>query len=379
MKETFPIIAKTYGGLEPLLADELKEFGIDKVEIKNRAVQFDATIEQIYQLNFKSRLALCFLLKLGEFPVASREDLYNGASKIEWDKFISNRKTIAVDATVFSEVFSHSKFPSLVVKDAIADYFRNKIGKRPDVNLDNPDIMINLHIANNVATLSLNSSGDPLFKRGYKVANPENALNEIIAAAMVRMSKWDGKSQLYDLMCGTGTILIEAAMKALDIPTGLYRQQYCFRNWNNFDEKLWREIRESDNSESHRTKITGFDISEKVLEMATQNLSKANLAARVKLNQGDFFDVYPKYKTGTLIMNPPIADKNKPKFDVAEFYEEVGDRLKRKFGGYTVVILAENNEAIKHIGIKPVESIVIQNGSKEYKIERYEIKSTEEE
>lgn len=373
MKETYTVIGKTYKGFEDLLKDELQTLGITEIETGNRAVYFECNKESLYKINYLSRLAISFLVKLAEFPANTKDELYNGAKSINWADLFSYRKSIAVDSTVFSEVFTHSKFPGLVVKDAIVDTFREKNGHRPDVDITDPDIKINLHISDNIATVSLDSGGDPLFKRGYKVAMHKASLNEITAAAIIKLSGWDGKMPLLDMMCGSATIPIEAAMHSLQIPAGLNRQRYCFKNWSDFDSQIWEDLRENTLPLQHRTKIHAFELEEENVAMAEKNLTKANLSSRVKLSQGDFFNIYPRFKEGIIIMNPPYGNRIKTEIDLNKFYENMGSHLKHKFNGYTAWIISEKGEHLKHIGLKPSKKYSIMNGPIECQLLKFEL------
>lgn len=238
MEQEFELIAKTFMGLEPILAQELTQMGANNVQTGRRMVSFSGNKETMYRANFQLHTAIKILKPIKHFKAASADDVYEEIKKIDWSEFLDNNKTFAVDAVVFSEEFRHSKFVAYKVKDAIVDQFREKTGQRPNISVTNPDIRLNIHIAEDKCTLSLDSSGESLHRRGYRQESVEAPLNEVLAAGMILMSGWKGDTDFIDPMCGSGTLLVEAALIAQNIAPGVFRKEYAFEKWNDFDREL---------------------------------------------------------------------------------------------------------------------------------------------
>ena len=260
--EEFEMIAKTFEGLEEVLAKELTQLGANEIEIGRRMVAFKGNKELMYRANFALRTAIRILKPIKHFKAKSAEDVYDAVKSIEWSDFLNNKTTFAIDAVVFSEEFRHSKFVAYKVKDAIADYFREKTGDRPNVRLSNPDIQLNIHIAEDKCTLSLDSSGESLHRRGYRQEAVEAPLNEVLAAGMLMMAGWDGSTDFIDPMCGSGTLPIEAALIALNIAPGVFRKGFAFEKWPDFDKELFESIYNDDSQEREfNHHVYGYDIS----------------------------------------------------------------------------------------------------------------------
>ena len=282
MNDKFELIAKTFQGLEGVLADELKEIGAENVEVGRRMVSFDGDKYMMYKANFCCRTALRILKPFYKFKASSTDQLYEEVKKYDWDKVLSPNQTFAIDSTVYSEEFRHSKFVTYRVKDAIADYFNEKYGKRPSIRLTGADIIMNVHIAGDAVTLSLDSSGESLHKRGYRVASTEAPINEVLAAGLLKLAGWNGDCNLVDPMCGSGTFLIEAALIAANIYPGVFRNSFAFERWRDFDSEMFDAIYNDDSNEREFAfHIYGSDISPKAVDIAKANIKNASVAKYV--------------------------------------------------------------------------------------------------
>jgi putative N6-adenine-specific DNA methylase len=358
------IIAKTLEGLEYVLAAELTALGVADVEILKRAVRFDGNLQLLYKANLMLRTCLRLLVFVKEFGVKNENDLYNEVKKMAWEDYISVDDTFAIDSVVNSTKFRHANFIALKVKDAIADRFREKFGSRPNVDTRHPDLLINVHIREDIVTLSLDSSGWSLHMRGYRKANVEAPLNEVLAAGMILLSGWDKLSPLLDPMCGSATILCEAALIASNKPPQNPERNFAFKKWKNFDNALWNDVKSSVfEQEETKTmpKLMGFDKQQWVVEAALINIKSAGLEDFIQVEQMDFF-----YQEGTehatLIFNPPYDERIK-EIEIAEFYRFIGDKLKLSFQDCTAWILSGNVEAMKNVGLRPSRKISLLNGS----------------
>jgi putative N6-adenine-specific DNA methylase len=370
------LLAKTFYGLEDLLFKELEQLGAKNLQKENRAVSFEGDKQLMYRANYNLRTAISILKPIDSFVCEDEDDLYRQVKKkIEWDKLFSNKQTFSVESTVHSSVFRHSQFASLRVKDAIVDYFRDKTGKRPFIDTENPDILINLHISEKQITLSFNSSGEPLFKRGYRVANSIAPLNEVLAAGLVMFSGWKPDKNLIDPMCGSGTILIEAALLANKLPPGIFRKKYGFESWPDFDRDLFEQVTKDETDEvdsSTFCSIIGIDIDEASLTKAKLNIKSAFLHQYIHLKHADFFQYTPPFEEGIVITNPPYGKRIKNE-NILDFYKKMGDKLKKDYKGFDVWVLSSNLEAMKRIGLHPSKRIKIYNGPDLCTFNKYQI------
>ena len=299
MEQTFDIIAKTFMGLEPILAKELTQLGANDVQIGRRMVSFKGDKEMLYRANFQLHTAIKILKPIRHFKAKSADDVYEEIHKMDWTEYLDNDKTFAVDSVVFSEEFRHSKFVSYKVKDAIVDQFREKTGSRPNISVTNPDLRLNMHIAEDQCTLSLDSSGESLHRRGYRQETLEAPLNEVLAAGMILMTGWKGETDFIDPMCGSGTLLIEAALIAHNMAPGLFRKEYAFEKWPDFDADLFDRIYNDDSQEREfNHHIYGYDIDMKAVNTARLNVKAAGLTKSITVEQQDFKDFkQPKEKS----------------------------------------------------------------------------------
>lgn len=377
MKETaedFKMVAKTVAGLEEVLADELLKLGAKNIEKLNRAVTFTGDKGFMYKANLSLRTCLRILKPIKSFEVSSEQNLYDEIQKISWDEYVSFKDTIAIDTVLSTDLFTHSQFISQKAKDAIVDQFREKYQARPSVDLDHPTLRINLHISGITCSVSLDSSGDSLHKRGYRDKTNLAPINEVLAAGLVMLSGWDRRSNFIDPMCGSGTIAIEAALYANNIPPGYFRKEFGFERWKDFDKELWGLIFESAVSKisDHQQKIIASDISKHVSKKAKENVKLAKVEDVVSVETSSFEELEPPAGRGVVIMNPPYGERM-DKDDLEVLYKSIGDTLKKKYKGYTAWIISSNMEAFKFIGLRPTRRIVVFNGPLECRFMRFEM------
>ena len=340
MEQTFEMIAKTFQGLEEVLAAELTALGADNIEMGRRMVSFTGDKEMLYRANFCLRTALRILKPIKHFTATDADAVYEAVKEIRWEDYLDPAKSFAVDATVFSEEFRHSKFVSYRVKDAIADYFRERTGKRPSVSITNPDVLLNIHIAQTSCTLSLDSSGESLHRRGYRQEAVEAPLNEVLAAGMILLTGWKGECDLIDPMCGSGTIPIEAALIARNIAPGVFRQGYAFENWPDFDTDLLERIYNDDSQEREFAhKIYGYDNSIKANAIAQRNVKAAGVGRDIVLKVQPFQQFEQPQEKSLIITNPPYGERISST-DLLGLYQMIGERLKHAFTGNTAWVLS---------------------------------------
>ncbi len=375
MEQTFEIIAKTFMGLEPVLAKELTQLGANDVQIGRRMVSFKGDKEMLYRANFQLHTAIKILKPIRHFKAKSADDVYEEIRKTDWTAYLDNDKTFAVDAVVFSEEFRHSKFVSYKVKDAIVDQFREKTGSRPNISVANPDIRLNIHIAEDKCTLSLDSSGESLHRRGYRQETMEAPLNEVLAAGMILMTGWHGETDFIDPMCGSGTLLIEAALIAHNMAPGLFRDEYAFEKWPDFDADLFDRIY-NDCEEQEKDDVTchfyGYDIDPKAVNTARHNVQAAGLTASITIEQQDFKLFKQPAKKSIIVTNPPYGERISTP-DLLGTYRMIGERLKHEFTGNDAWVLSYREECFDQIGLKPSIKIPLYNGSLECEFRKYQM------
>lgn len=372
-EEKLELIAKTFFGLEEVLAEELKALGAVKIIKHNRAVSFHGDKELMYRANYQLRTALRVLKPLWKFNVRTTKSLYRSIKEYKWEKIFQVNDTFAIDAVVSSNYFKHSKYTALKVKDAIADRFRAKFDKRPSVDVDNPTIRIHVHIYEDQCTISLDSSGDSLHKRGYRSVQTMAPLNEALAAGMIMLSGWDKESEFIDPMCGSGTIPIEAALIALNIPPGYLGRKYGFEKWKDYDQELWDQVVSSVSSKKElKFKIIASDKSPTAIEATARNIKSAKLLKHIKIELKYFDEQKPSSDKGTIVMNPPYGERLKEEA-INDFYKMIGDTLKTNFSGFDAWILSANKTAMKHIGLKTSRRLTLYNGALECKFHKYSL------
>jgi putative N6-adenine-specific DNA methylase len=369
----FEMTAKTLCGLEDILAEELKTIGASEINSGKRIVSFTGDKRMLYKANFHCRTALRILKPILHFKAYNADNVYDEVKKVEWENYFSSDDTFTIDAVIFSEIFNHSKYVAYRTKDAIADYFNEKFGKRPSISVKNPDFYINVHISHNDCTVSLDSSGESLHRRGYRVSQGEAPLNEVLAAGMILKTGWQGESNFIDPFCGSGTLLIEAAMIALNIAPGIYRKQYAFEKWKDFDSEIFDEIYNDDSNERNfNFKCFGSDISPKVIEKARENVKNASLTKYIELTVKPFQQFTETVRPAILVTNPPYGERISTD-DLLGLYATIGERLKHVFTGYNAWILSYKDELLNEISLRPKEKIKLMNGELACEFHCYEL------
>ncbi len=373
MEQTFEIIAKTFMGLEPILAKELTQLGANDVQIGRRMVSFTGDKEMLYRANFQLHTAIKILKPIRHFKARSADDVYEEIKKTDWSQYLDSGKTFAVDAVVFSEEFRHSKFVSYKVKDAIVDQFRERTGTRPNISVANPDLRLNIHIAEDHCTLSLDSSGESLHRRGYRQESVEAPLNEVLAAGMILTTGWQGECDFIDPMCGSGTLLIEAALIAHNMAPGLFRKEYAFEKWPDFDAHLFDRIYNDDSQEREfKHHIYGYDIDMKAVNTARLNVKAAGLTKAITIEQQDFKDFRQPKQKSIIVTNPPYGERISTP-DLLGTYKMIGERFKHEFTGNDAWVLSYREECFDQIGLKPSIKIPLYNGSLECEFRKYQM------
>ena len=371
MEQEFELIAKTFMGLEPVLAEELTQLGANNVQIGRRMVSFTGDKEMMYRANFQLHTAIRVLKPIKHFKARSAEEVYDEVQKIKWDDILDVKKTFSVDSVVYSEEFRNSRFVTYKVKDAIVDWFREKLGTRPNISVSNPDIRLNIHIAEDKATLSLDSSGESLHRRGYRQEQVEAPLNEVLAAGMILMTGWKGECDLIDPMCGSGTIAIEAALIARNISPGVFRKEFAFEKWNDFDQELFDRIYNDDSQEREfEHHIYGYDIDMKAVNTAAFNVRAAGMTKDITIAQKDFKDFEQPAEKSIIVMNPPYGERISTP-NLLGTYKMIGERFKKAFAGNEAWVLSYREECFEQIGLKPSIKIPVFNGSLECEFRKY--------
>jgi putative N6-adenine-specific DNA methylase len=369
------LIAKTFAGCEEVLQQELESIGATDTRILTRAVEFEADLAVMYKANLHCRTALRVLKPMFRFEAADEEMLYREIQKIDWSEHFSLQQTFAINATLNQSNLTHSLYVALKTKDAIVDQFRDNTGDRPNVDIENPDFRIHLHIYENQCTLSFDSSGDSLHKRGYRDYTNIAPINEALAAALVLLSGWDRKMALADFMCGSGTILIEAAMIALNIAPNKFKTSFGFQHWKDYDAQLWKQIFDAAIAAelpAGDLRLYGSDISIRVLEKAEQNIEQAGLKGVIRLKKMSFENFEVPEETGMLICNPPYGQRIAPD-DILSMYKSIGDTMKQNLKGWTCWIFTGNLEVAKFIGLRPSRKIHLFNGPIECRFLKFDI------
>lgn len=374
MENNFKMIAKTFFGFEEILAKELQVLGAQDVEQGVRMVSFKGDKGFMYKANLALRTALKILKPIYHFRAYNEQSLYKGIQGIDWSKYLNANQSFVIDVTLHSDHFNHSQFVALKAKDAVVDQFRDRFGKRPNIDKDFPDLRINLHIHNDQCSVALDTSGQSLHQRGYKTATNIAPINEVLAAGMLLLSGWDGQGDFIDPMCGSGTILAEAAMIACNIPANINRKEFAFEKWNDWDNDLFDKIVDSlmnKTREFHYT-IKGYDKAPSAVTKAKDNIYNANLADYVTISQQDFFTT-EKETRGPLhmVFNPPYGERLD--VNMERFYREIGDTLKQSYPGTNAWFITANIEALKFVGLKPSRKIKLFNGKLETRFVKYEM------
>ncbi|MBP0903581.1 class I SAM-dependent RNA methyltransferase [Mariniflexile gromovii] len=372
MEENFNMLAKTLFGFEELLANELTQLGAQDVKTGVRSVSFTGDKGFMYKANLGLRTAIKILKPIKTFVVNNEKDLYDNLYKMPWEQYVKPSGTIAVDATIHSDLFTNSLYIAQKTKDAIVDKFRDTTGERPNVDLKFPDLKVNVHVDRHQCTISLDSSGDSLHKRGYKMATNIAPINEVLAAGLIMLSGWDGQCDFMDPMCGSGTMLIEAAMIACNIPPNLMRKEFAFERWNDWDVELFEKIEESllKKTRDFHHKITGYDKAPSAVAKAIENVKNAQLDDFIEVKHEDFFKTQ---KGGDeklhMVFNPPYGKRLN--IDMEEFYKNMGDTLKQSYPGTDAWFITSNLDALKFVGLRPSRKIHLFNAKLEARLVKY--------
>lgn len=375
MEENFNMVAKTLFGFEELLVKELKQLGAQDVKAGVRNVSFVGDKGFMYKANLALRTAIKILKPIKTFRVSNEDDLYKQVYNIKWEKYLKATGSLAIDATVHSKHFTHSKFIALKTKDAIVDRFRDNGGIRPNVDLRFPDLKINVHIDRSVCTISLDTSGESLHRRGYKLATNIAPINEVLAAGLIMLSGWDGQSDFMDPMCGSGTMLAEAAMIACNIPPNLMRKEFAFERWEDWDVDLFEKIEESllKKTRDFHHKIIGYDKSPSAVHKAKENIKNAHLDEFITIKHEDFFKTQRPGGVQKLhmVFNPPYGERLD--IQMEQFYKQIGDTLKQNYPNTDAWFITSNLEALKHVGLRPSRKIKLFNAKLESRLVKYQI------
>ena len=371
MEQEFELIAKTFMGLEQVLADELAGIGAHNIKPGRRVVSFTGDKGMMYRANLQLRTAIRILKPIAHFHARSAEEMYDEVKQIDWSQYILPGKTFSVDSVVYSDEFRNSRFVTYKVKDAIADQFREKSGTRPNVSVSNPDIRLHIHIAEDDATLSLDSSGESLHRRGYRQENVEAPLNEVLAAGIILMTGWQGETDFIDPFCGSGTFLVEAALIAHNIAPGIFRKEFAFEKWPDFDADLLDTIYNDDSRERpFEHHVYGYDNDPKAVQKANKNVRGASLVKDITIRLQDFKDFQKPEQPAIIVTNPPYGQRISTP-DLLATYKMIGERLKHAFGGNTAWILSYRDECFDQIGLKPSLKSPLYNGSLECELRKY--------
>ncbi len=366
------LVATTLAGLETVCAAELEALGASGVLPLKRAVRFQGDQSLMWKTNYCSRTALRILVPIAEYSVESAEEYYTMLNGYAWEKIMSVNDTFAIEAVGNHPSFTNTMFAAQKAKDAIADRFRKQTGQRPSVNLRDPDLRIHIHLQQERIGVSLDSSGEPLFKRGYRLAAVPAPLNEVLAAGLICLSGWDRQTPFFDPFCGSGTIPIEAALMAKEVPAGFFRQQWGFMRWKDYDEKAWLALRKTCDDKQHPsdTKIFASDLDAKNLNIARRNMDSAGVLPMISTQLSSFEQYAFPPAPGFILGNPPYGERLRP-FDMIEQYKGFGDTLKKHCAGYQAWLIGSDMETMKFIGLKPDRKIPVFNGPLECRLLKF--------
>ncbi|MDE7166362.1 MAG: methyltransferase [Bacteroidaceae bacterium] len=369
----FEMIAKTFQGLENVLAEELTRLGANNIQVGRRMVSYTGNQELLYRSNFCLRTAIRVLKPIKHFRATSADEVYEAVKSIDWAQYLGNEQTFAVDSVVYSTEFRHSKFVAYKVKDAIVDQFRERTGNRPNIRLTNPDIQLNMHIAEYDCTLSLDSSGESLHRRGYRQEAVEAPLNEVLAAGIILMTGWRGQCDFIDPMCGSGTLPIEATLIARNMAPGLFRKGYAFEKWADFDRELFEQIYNDDSQEvDFQHHVYGYDNNRAAIAIAERNVKAAALSGDITIAFQDFADFTQPANPAVIVTNPPYGERIKPE-DLLGLYKMIGAQFKKQFVDNEAWVLSYREECFDAIGLKPSLKVPLYNGALECELRKYQM------
>lgn len=375
MEDNNQYVAKTFAGLEHILAHELVALGADNIDVHTRSVSFSGDKAMMYKANYHTRTSLRILKEIARFNVTGQVSLYEGVKSIDWSQYINVEQTFAIDSFCNQGPFNNTMFISLKAKDAIVDQFREKFNKRPSIDKDYAQVRIDIHIYKEECVILLDSSGSSLHKRGYRINQVIAPLKESMAAGLIMLSGWDKKSTFIDGMTGSGTFAIEAALMAKNVPAGYFRKEFGFENWIDFDRDLWNEIVMEGEKQivPLECKIIGLDSNRNAVKIARENVKEAKLRDEIEILNGNFFEYTPPEAPGTVFINPPYGERLEIEEDMIGFYKQIGDSLKRNYTGYTAWVISSNLLALKNVGLKPSRRIPVFNGALESKFVKFEL------
>ncbi|MDD4545252.1 MAG: THUMP domain-containing protein [Bacteroidales bacterium] len=374
LSKDFQMVAKTMFGLEDVLAKEIEELGGKNIEKLKRAVSFYGDMNTLYKANYCCRTAISILKPIYSFEANNEKELYDNVYNFKWEKIINSDGTLFIEPVVNSTIFTHSLYSSQKTKDAICDRLRKMFSQRPTMTRENPDIILNLHIYENKVTISLDSTGESLHKRNYRIATGAAPINEIVAAGLIQLAQWDRESNFFDPMCGSGTLLIEAAMFAYNIPAQYYRKDFAFYRWPDFHMPEWRRVKEEANREicDFDYEIWGSDVSGHAISVCQDNIENAKLHKDIKIFRNSIEDQDPPEGKTLIITNPPYGERLE-RDDLFDLYENIGSTFKNKYSGNTAWLISSDFEALKYIGLRPSRKIQIYNSNLECKFCKYEL------
>ncbi len=368
-----PVIIKTFSGLEDVLAQECRQLGFKDIEILNRALKFKADLRDLYRANYFLRTAIKVLVPVFKFNAKTDDELYAGIKKFDWTTIMDSSMTLAIEVVLHSHFFTHSLFIAQRTKDAIVDQIRDKTNRRPRVDLENPDVRVSLHITEDAIQVFLDSSGDPLFKRGYRIGMHQAPLNEALAAGLLLLAGWNGNGNLVDPMCGSGTLLIEGAMIAHGLPPGMYRESFGFEKWKDFDADLFNEVTEEEYKVRKFThKIIGGDILSKNILISRENLHRSSLYKKVELVNQPMEEFVPPEGGGWVVTNPPYGERLKTPM-LEKLYGDLGTRFKHHYPNYQAWVFSGNPIAMKSVGLKPTYRKNLLNGDIACTFNKYDL------
>ena len=373
--DTFKLVITTLEGLEPVLAEELRLMGAEMIEIGSRAVICKANKKFMYRCNLELRTAIRVLKSINTFRVRHESALYTKMREINWAEFLDVDGTLAINAVCFSKYFTHSQYIALKSKDAIVDQFRDNFGRRPNVDTIRPKLRINIYMHDDECEVLLDSSSDPLFKRGYRSETLEAPINEVLAAGMLKLAGYDGSRPLLDPMCGSGTILTEAALIAYNIPPQLHRNFFGFTTWNDFDAKLWKEVIDEAKARiinDKKIEILGFDKDFQAIRVSERNVESPEMKGKIIFERKDINKLEPPVENGMIVTNPPYDERLEVE-NIQDFYAELGDIFKKKFMGYDVWMISSNESAFKKFGLHPSQKYKLNNGGLDCRFMKFEM------
>ena len=370
--ENYQMLAKTFSGLEEVLKEELIAIGATDVEVVVRGVRFKGTKEVLYKANFCCRTALRILRIVGEYKIKNADELYDSIYKIDWSELFDLSQSFTIICTVNSEAFNNSMFISLKAKDAIVDLFKSKLNKRPSYNPDDPDIRIHVHASADSLSVSLDSSGESLHKRGYRVGQNEATMNEVLAAGILKIVGWTGQCDFYDTMCGSGTIPVEAALMARNIPPGMFRKEFAFEKWKDFDAELFEAVYNEDYEKPFEHRVYASDIVNINIKVSEVNAKNAGVLKDIEFKTIDFASYEPQSENGLLIINPPNGERASDRM-VVPLFNMIGDQLKKNYAGFKAWVISSSEEGLKSIDLNPTRKIKLHIGPLECSLQLFEV------